>query len=617
MALIAGMGSLASGMPLASMFKVYKFIMCEVYGSRKLKGADTGAGTQGSSWDRMGAWAVSALQQGVGLLGINLPPAPELPHPPQCNDPWVEKATSTYAAAMTTTGALLGLIVLEKAVGLSRHFGRKPVLLMTHLVVLVGLLGFRLAVTVNEVAGAAVLAGAVVLSEAAAGAPTRIAIQNYVVDTTTDSQRAPALSFIDGFAQIGGFPSSALGGLLAALTGEFFAPFYAGVAAYLLIFAYILVFVPESKANRHHTLIDSLESSGTKDNDGTDGDCNSVSDGTSLHSAEPQTWKGRMAYRLRSLNFISPLAIFLPRRQHGHGHGHGEAGAGHRQGKRDWRLFNLALIVVAEETYQVFLVPTMLLYTSNRFGYDVVLNGYLISLLQGTRAVFLTLIFPPAFSKLRSATTGFWARRRARKEKKRAAEAEPLNPADTEEDRRGYGSIASRDYGNEAGTQSSAQQQQQQQQHDHDDTVSETGRSEVPSIVKREERGKLDISIMALSYLLAIGAFVLLGLARNMPGLAAGLVILQLGSGVTSVRTALIVNAVPESEQTKALAANQILVTVVGAVCPLLTSVVYGAGLNAGTPNLVWFFKALFAAISFVLTLVLFASHHGRRTPMT
>ncbi len=95
---------------------------------------------------------------------------------------------------------------------------------------------------------------AVVLSEASAGAPLRIAIQNYVVDTTSEAQRAGALSFIEGFGQIGAFPSSALGGLLASLTNEFFAPFYADCGLMLLAVAYILLLVPESKPGQSRHL---------------------------------------------------------------------------------------------------------------------------------------------------------------------------------------------------------------------------------------------------------------------------------------------------------------------------------------------------------------------------
>ncbi len=57
-------------------------------------------------------------------------------------------------------------------------------------------------------------------------------------------------------------------------------------------------------------------------------------------------------------------------------------------------------------------------------------------------------------------------------------------------------------------------------------------------------------------------------------------VLLQISSGSTSVRTALVVNAVSEDDQTKALAAHQILVTVVAAVVPLLTSFVFGIALE-------------------------------------
>ncbi len=65
------------------------------------------------------------------------------------------------------------------------------------------------------------------------------------------------------------------------------------------------------------------------------------------------------------------------------------------QSRMDFRLLNLAAVVVFEETYQAFMVPLLLLYNSERFGFDVLQNGYLVSVLQSTRALFLTAIFPP------------------------------------------------------------------------------------------------------------------------------------------------------------------------------------------------------------------------------
>lgn len=610
MALVTLLGSLAQGMPLASMFKVYAYIMCRVYQERE-------------SGD---------LPRFKILFG--LPTAPELPSDPICADPWVQKATSTYAAAMATIGALLGLVLLDRCNRYSRRFGRKPLMLFTHVFVALALVIFRISVFLPTYLAAVVLYCAVMFLEASAGAPLRIAIQNYVVDTTTETQRAGALSFIDGFGQLGAFPSATLGGLLAAVTQTFFAPFYASVSIYIIAVGYILVFVPESKKNRHHTLIDNWEhgltggnktgisatqerstsngghgvsiedQASTQDQDElsenvTQRSVSYISTVPSDHSTQFQ--ESRMKRFIHKFNFLEPLSIFLPKLVE-------ESGTK----KRDWRLLNLAMIVSFEESFQVFLVPTLLLYNTEVFQYDVVQNGYLVSLLQGTRALFLTVVFPPAVAKARA-----WIGNRHSQRASRNGEQSPL--------------LSSSNHQSHYGTRPKLGIQQVEAR-DMADEEAQTSQSQDQKDAKKDERGKLDIAIMFVSYLLCTGSFILLCFSRaqkdnvKIPawiGIGAAVIGLQLGSGATSVRTALIVNAVGENEeQSKALAANQILCTGIYAGVPLITSSIFGLGLQTGKPELVWTFKAVMAASAAISTLILFLSypsppshdHHHRRS---
>ncbi|UZJ51586.1 hypothetical protein CBS101457_000906 [Exobasidium rhododendri] len=605
MAVVTLLGSLAQGMPLASMFKVYSYIMCRVYQDK----------------------------QGSGLLVMlfALPPAPELPSDPICEDPWVQEATSTYAAAMATVGALLGLVLLERCSRISRRFGRKPLMLFTHLLLAIAFIFFRISVALPTYIAAAVLYAAVMVLEASAGAPLRIAVQNYVVDTTSEAQRAGALSFIDGFGQLGAFPSTTLGGLLAAATQQFFAPFYATVTIYTLTFFYILIFVPESKSNRHHTLIDNWEhgiSDGDEDAEGVDGPEIGKDQGLPLaNGRESERDDGSVEERMQRrvsyistvaseqsveehnvilrlfhrFNFLAPLSVFLPKRIEGD-----------EKGRRDWRLLNLAMIVIFEESYQVFLVPILLLYNTQVFKFDVVQNGYLVSLLQGTRAVFLTLIFPPTVSKARQ-WIGKRIQQRSLQQHQSGTEQEPLlsgsaNHQDHPSSAPGGRRVEVRDMAAE----------------EEDEAASASVDGQTKQNAKQEDRGKLDIFIMFVSYLISTFSFLLLCTSRaqqeskknKVPawvGIGVSIVGLQLGSGATSVRTALIVNAVgEEEEQSKALAANQILCTGVYALVPLVTSSIFGWGLQIGKPEIVWTFKAIMASLAAISTLVLFLSHRTK-----
>lgn len=630
MALVSLLFSLAQGMPLASQFKVYTHLMCRVY-QLKVKPSM--------------------------LSHLMLPPAPELPSDPVCQDVWVEDSTSTYAAAMATVGALVSLILLNRCSRLSEYFGRKPLLLATHILLAISTSVFRISVLLPTYVGVTVLYVAVMVMEASAGAPLKIAVQNYVVDTTTESSRAGALSFTDGFGQLGAFPSSTLGGWLAAATQQFFAPFYASIAVYVATTAYMLVFVPESKKRRHHTLIDDFERIGESEENGqkadqsgrtdeTDNETDADTDGgvgtesyfssaDGAHTALRSAWWQKLIYKL---NFLAPLAVFLPQKHLSESHRTSSVGG------RDWRLFVLAVIVVLEESFQVFMVPVLLLYNTKVFKYDVVQNGYLVSLLQGVRALYLTVCFPWLVTKIRT-----WLQSR-KKSQERDGE-------------------------------------------DETDALLQNASSSKES--DTEERGKLDLVIMLLSYILATGSLSLMALTRSWSdqyeknkdgdgakyppwvGVAIAIVGLQIGAGATSLRTALLVNAVSEQEdtrealryreqhqsirhtlrkpygstnvterrtsyqsnvtiegsvggtentedsfhvhhdrhQSKALAANQILCTAVYAFVPLLTSSIFGVGLNTDRPELVWIFKAGMAGLSAVATFVLILLYGNNTRP--
>lgn len=710
MAVVTLLGSLASGMPLASMFKVYTYIMCEVY-DPSIRNEPLSHKSSRLVVAARNMLAPASASASATAAMLKLPPAPELPNPPRCSLPWVQKSTSSYSAAMVTVGALLGLMTLSRASHLSRRFGRRPLLLIAHVVIALAILVFRVAVVLPPVAGAVVLYAAVVISEASAGAPLRIAIQNYVVDTTSEAQRAGALSFIEGFGQIGAFPSSALGGLLASLTNEFFAPFYADCALMILAVAYILVIVPESKPGAEHTFVDQWihsdeleadaqsQSSGTHpDNAGESAEQNHSNLTWSSCHTDRDSSKLKWRSRLRKLNFLRPLAIFAPRRRHfspttEHDVMHAPldtadhdqrpapgqqaelSTAVHKvQSRMDFRLLNLAAVVVFEETYQAFMVPLLLLYNSERFGFDVLQNGYLVSVLQSTRALFLTAIFPPGVALARRYVTKLAVARRRKQVRKLKQKAQAQNHARTPGDAgtaanderaplvRGtsskYGSVDARDYGKQpssAGAEGSVQARPARRRPSYRSaaalgSLKANKRTSMASqisvgsnnwethsifthspsdLIKRIQRGKLDISIMVASYTLATASFLVMASSAKAPTTSSGdgdgkmwwssawiplvlaVVLLQISAGSTSVRTALVVNAVSEDDQTKALAAHQILVTTVAAVVPLLTSFVYGVALERGHPELVWLFKALFAALAAVGALGLFWSHRG------
>ncbi|KAK0522199.1 hypothetical protein OC835_006661, partial [Tilletia horrida] len=652
--LVAFLSLLAAGLPLASLFKVYTFVLCVAFPPAAAAAAEH----DGQQHDDDAA---------AQPLSLHLPPAPSLPFPsPTCpTDPGIASATSSYAATVTALASILALTSLDSASALTRRFGRKPLMLLMHCLLILGYTTVRFGVAIaqaashnrrNGIAALVLVMIGAVLAETAQGAPLRIALQNYIVDTvphdddddddqdpnedgnehehpddddqeeeqeehhhsplSPGNSRASALSFLDGIGQLGAFPSSTLGGLLAALTSAFFAPFYAAIVVVGLAFAWALLGVPESKTDRQHiAIIDELDpssssspaqqgagerrrqagsSSGSRHADVDDDDDNQEQ---GPHPQQQRSLLTRLRHRLAFLNFLKPLAIFRPVRSPSTNH-------------LDLRLPILALLILAEETYQAFLLPAFLLFCSDVFGYNQLEEGYLVSILQGTRALWLALVFPRLLGWARNAVS-----RRAERHVERQSQTGGSDDERTP--------LLHRSNGNH--------NEDQEQKHR----------------IEREQaraRARLDVIILLLSYALSILAFLLIAASRSYARdaksnrleldvqgkgkgadsawwvLIAGIVLLQLASGSASVRTALIVNAAsspaarrhlaprsPPSQheqdgqaeqeeegeaegaeetsastaESLALAANQILITFTTALMPLLTSLVYSRGLQA------------------------------------
>ncbi|KAK0555377.1 hypothetical protein OC846_001217 [Tilletia horrida] len=689
--IVAFLTLLAAGLPMASLFKVYTYILCIAYPP---------APTEPFSYP---------------IRVLALPPAPSLPLPdPQCAlNPRIASTTSSYAAMVTTLGSILALASLDSASRLTRRFGRKPLMLLMHLLLILGYTTIRFGTALSQAAAppvpgsdnekkkrvtaATAIPGLVlvmigaVLAETAQGAPLRIALQNYIVDTvppeeqeddqdvadgdaqeqdpqgdaadptpSSSGSRASALSFLEGVGQLGAFPSSTLGGLLAAYTTAFFAPFYAAILCVGLAFAWALFGVPESKQDRQHIgIIDGFDPSSRAPGDTGSTSEHGASEAGDEHAGrqgsqeqrreERQGTRGRKSLksRLRRLlaftNFLRPLAVFAPVRAKS------AASTGSSPPhSSDFRLPILAVLILCEETFQAFLIPAILLYCSDVFRYNQLQEGYLVSIMQGTRAIWLALVFPRVLAWARNVVS----KRAETAHGKKRPQNSTSNGGESETSpllRSGTGRAAENEY------------------HQTEE-------------IKAMARSRLDMIVLLVSYTGSVLAFVLLAVsATASPSsslsppadeegnktkawwiLISGLVLLQLSSGSAWIRTALVVNAASSlpvrrrlastkagrerhqdaqraqgsqagsaissyqggsqltideegavstsTAESLALAANQIVITFTTALMPIVTSLVYARGLQASPnpfPQAVWVFKGAVAGASALVGILL------------
>lgn len=610
MAVLMVLASLAQSIPLANMFAVYKRIVCRVQDS---------------------PWGPS--------LGAPVPPPP--PGQGHCDDAWVAQRTSNYAAAMATAGAIFALLVLARVTALTERFGRKPLLLATLLVLAIGYNVYSVAPLVPDaMAAAAIIFVAVIFLEAAQGIVLRTAMQEYVVDTTRPDDRASMLSFIEGVGQLGAFPGSSLGGYLPTLTGLFNAPFYAAALIFALGMIYVLVCVPESKRSAGHHFWNDLQfetesepsaAGRTEPDPGSsfarhswyDSDCShnrprlgSRASTVSAHSADGDGSESSSCWP----RFLFPLIHVLgpcPKDA-------SRPDAAKRMRMR-WIRRHLAVVIMLEESFQVFILPLLLLYNADVLHAGVQENGTLISVLQGARALFLVIIFPSLITSLRRITLRFAKQRgSAAVDESRGRQAVPS----TEEEPREQSPLLSHSDDEMPGRPShtgehvhwpSGPPPRRYEDGDEDPgrRSSETvAPAEEPEEKEGPEVGALDAGMMILSYLCSCAAFVLIAASGSdrVPSVmqahpfvvqATALVLLEMGAGGTSLRTALFVNQSPKDMQAQALAASQMMCALVYSTAPLLLSGIYAWSLTAGAPGAVWLVKAGLAMAAALVSLPL------------
>lgn len=639
MALLTLISSLAQSIPLASMFAVYKRIVCRV---------------QDSPW-------------GPSLGAPSPPPPLGVGH---CDDPWVAQRTSNYAASMATAGAVFALLVLARATALTERFGRKPLLLITLTILAVGYNVYAVAPLVPDaIVAAAVIFAAVIFLEAAQGIVLRTATQEYVVDTTRPEDRAGMLSFIEGVGQLGAFPGSTVGGYLPTLTGLFDAPFYTAALTFLVGMCYVLVCVPESKRSAEHHFWNDLqyetesEPSASRVTNPTSGSHfarNSWCD-SDFHHHRPRLGSRDSTISADSRgsgvndldrntsgwpSFLFPLVLVLgpsPRDK-------SKPDAAERKRMR-WTRRHLALVIVLEESFQVFILPLLLLFNADVLRAGVKENGALISVLQGSRALFLVILFPWLIKHLRRSTARVLQRHAAEPDGAEPQEHSPLlGPTTTTPSSNGRyprGHPIASDLENEPGHPSSNHNHHDARHRDehvhwpagrpprrheeaeqdlapgeHEDHGGLLARGSAAPIRHKEEPpeqepGALYAGMMILSYLSSCAAFLMIAASGSgrMPGLlgrhpflvqSSALVLLEMGAGGTSLRTALFVNQSPRDIQAQALAASQMICALVYATAPLVLSGIYAWSLTAGAPGLVWIVKAGLALAAGLVSVPLY-----------
>ncbi|KDR68702.1 hypothetical protein GALMADRAFT_256506 [Galerina marginata CBS 339.88] len=199
------------------------------------------------------------------------------------------------------------------------------------------------------------------------------AINGYLADTTTESDRSRIFSLSLGLLFTGVAIGPSLGALLIGFTGQPISVFY--VAASLHVAYTILVWttIPESLTKKKMDLAKAKYAADLLE---------------TANERELNPAVGLLVRIRRLFAFLSPLAIFMPEEER-------PTGNPLKKPKKDYNLTLMAL----GYGFTISLMGTysyQFQYAASTFGWSSETLGYWLSLIGTTRAIFLTLILPIA-----------------------------------------------------------------------------------------------------------------------------------------------------------------------------------------------------------------------------
>ncbi|KAF8189826.1 major facilitator superfamily domain-containing protein [Mycena galopus ATCC 62051] len=164
----------------------------------------------------------------------------------RCADPSVRRYFAMLQSLVVVMEGLGGIVMYGPMSRLSGKYGRRSMLMILTVVLILGTLCLIGAYRLPMVFTAPLLLSWLVLASIAGQWQFDLMTVMYVVDTTTSEERTSGLSFVLGWAYIAGIPGFAIGGALTTYLGSNTAVYWAVIGIALVLLAYIAFILPES-----------------------------------------------------------------------------------------------------------------------------------------------------------------------------------------------------------------------------------------------------------------------------------------------------------------------------------------------------------------------------------
>lgn len=304
----------------------------------------------------------------------------------RCQIPEIAKLAGEIVTSARVLNAVITVLCLTMYSDMLSRFGRKPMFAFVAFCLTCSMVSFGVGAAIRGPFGMALI----VLNWAFSGLGSQpllqLTFQSYIVDCVKTEERSPTFALLGSATFTGLAISSLTSAGLTKYTNVPLLPFWFGSAFFTLMFLYSVFILPEALTpERREELMAANEATQEGNNGGAKASeqRNGPADGygSDEDGSSDEEDDSKLDVFSRRFNFFRKLAILLPARDA-------------NTGKRDYRLFVLAIAFTIYRIAGLYTNDLLLLTTTGSFGFTGAENGVLVGFITASKAVLLMGILP-------------------------------------------------------------------------------------------------------------------------------------------------------------------------------------------------------------------------------
>ncbi|TFK57626.1 MFS general substrate transporter [Heliocybe sulcata] len=283
----------------------------------------------------------------------------------QCSVPGVQRIFSAIFTAISISDGLGSVVGYSAASFFASRFGRKPVMLVL-LTIATGI-GLSL-VSSTFVSGwlEITLLCTWILCGSFGQVPVFGFVANmFIVDLVSEEERTATISKLNGWSVFGGGIAFMVGGAITTGFDNVLVVFYLSAAMFASLWLYVFFLIPESFSLEKREELRRERKAKAQE----------------VEAAVSGGWLAKPRHRLTRILVPEQLKEFKPTRNP-------------KTGKRNWRLFYLAVHIIFCQLADAYGVVSLMLFLTTRYDYKPSETGYVLTTLSFVDVFCLTLLIP-------------------------------------------------------------------------------------------------------------------------------------------------------------------------------------------------------------------------------